>query len=153
MTFNELLKEAVSLDISHQAREQIRIREDIVENVEIAVLRTEAERPSYQHHIANRNDDSCWHCGEWGHIRRDCCQFELAQRDDNRDYNDPNTYQERERHNDRYYHRYDYEDDYEPMAHGSQQREQQKVVNRISELTVTENQQPVVHFENNSEYN
>eukprot|EP00116_Pleurobrachia_bachei_P013979 sb/3474241/ len=140
MTFNELLKEAVTLEISHQARETIRIRE---ENVQIAVLRTEA----------NRNDENCWHCGEWGHVRRDCWQCELAQRDDSRGYNDPNTYQERERPNDRYYDRYDYEDDYAPRAHGSQQREQQRVVNRIGELTVTENQQPVVHFENNSEYN
>lgn len=154
MTFNELLREAVTLDISYQAREQIRSRSaDIVENVGIAVLRTqtEAEGPRHQQYIDNRNDDSCLQCGEWGHLRRDCWQFESAQRNENRGYNDPNTHQGRERHNDCYCDQY--EDDYAPRTRSIQQRERQRMVNQISELTVRENQQHACQNERDSEYN
>ena len=84
-SFDELLKTAITLDMSHQARNTIRVRDD---NVEVSVLRAdwarEGENTTSRHHGQThgtyrhdgdrntQNDFECWFCGSLGHFKRDC---------------------------------------------------------------------------------
>eukprot|EP00116_Pleurobrachia_bachei_P008042 sb/3468304/ len=100
MSFDELIciQEAVTLEISHQARNTIRRKEDAVE---VSVLRPDfprgvgfnrghgsnepagssrqlnrdnSTRPDYQYQDNYR--PRCWYCGRMGHLKRECKTYQ-----------------------------------------------------------------------------